>query len=71
VSSGILSPISGPVASCVNPHALDHLTHLWQCFRRGEERFQATDANRAVTGRNQKMEEFFRVNAKAIGAGQH
>ena len=56
----------------INPHALDHLTHLWQYFRRGEQRFQATDAIRAVTGRNpQTLEEFFRVNAKAIGAGQH
>jgi len=55
----------------VNPHALDHLTHLWQYFRRGEDRFQATDAIRAVTGRNpQMLEEFFRANAKAIGAGQ-
>src|SRR5215471_19073973 len=56
----------------INPHALDHLTHLWQYFRRGEQRFQATDAIRTVTGRNpQTLEEFFRVNAKAIGAGQH
>ena len=56
----------------INPHALDHLTHLWQYFRRGEQRFQATDAIRTLTGRNpQTLEEFFRVNAKAIGAGQH
>jgi hypothetical protein len=56
----------------INPHALDHLTHLWQYFRRGEQRFQATDAIRTVTGRNpQTLEEFFRVNAKAIGAGPH
>jgi len=55
----------------INPHALDHLTHLWQYFRRGEERFQATDAIRVVTGRNpQTLEEFFRANAKAIGSGQ-
>ncbi len=55
----------------VNPHALDHLTHLWQYFRRGEERFQATDAIRAVTGRTpQTREVFFRANAKAIGTGQ-
>jgi uncharacterized protein YbjT (DUF2867 family) len=51
----------------LNPHALDHLTHLWQYFRRGEERFQATDAIRAVTGRDPlTLEEFFRANAKAI-----
>jgi uncharacterized protein YbjT (DUF2867 family) len=56
----------------INPHALDHLTHLWQYFRRGEETYQATDAIRAVTGRDpQTLEEFCRVNAKAIGTGQH
>jgi uncharacterized protein YbjT (DUF2867 family) len=56
----------------INPHALDHLTHLWQYFRRGEERFLPTDAIRVVTGRDpQTLEEFFRANAKAIGTGQH
>ncbi|HTX38269.1 MAG TPA: NmrA family NAD(P)-binding protein [Bryobacteraceae bacterium] len=55
----------------INPHALDHLTHLWQYFRRGEQRSQATDAIRAVTGRNpQTLEEFFRANAQAMGGGQ-
>ena len=55
----------------VNPHALDHLSHLWQYFRRGEEHFQATGAIRAVTGRDPlTLEEFFRANAKAIGNGQ-
>jgi uncharacterized protein YbjT (DUF2867 family) len=55
----------------INPHALDHLTHLWQYFRRGEERFQVTDAIRVVTGRDpQTLEEFFRANAKAIGTAQ-
>jgi len=55
----------------VNPHALDHLTHLWRYFRRGGERFQATDAIRVVTARDpQTLEEFFRENAKAIGTGQ-
>ena len=48
----------------INPHALDHLTHLWQYFRKGGERYQATDTVRAVTGRNpQTLEEFFRENA--------
>ena len=56
----------------INSHALDHLSHLWQYFRRSEEHFQATDAIRALTGRDpQKLEEFFRANAKAIGTGQH
>lgn len=55
----------------INPHALDHLTHLWQYFRRGEERFQATDAIREVTGRDpQTWEEFCRANATALGAGK-
>jgi uncharacterized protein YbjT (DUF2867 family) len=48
----------------LNPHALDHLTHLWQSFRNGEQRFQTTDAVRTVTGRNpQTLEEFFQENA--------
>jgi len=51
----------------LNPHALDHLTHLWQYFRKGEEHYQVTDAIRAVTGRNpQTLEEFFLANAKSI-----
>src|SRR5215472_7894665 len=55
----------------VSPHALDHLSHLWQYFRRGEERYQPTDAIRAVTGRDpQRLEEFFNANAKAISTGQ-
>jgi uncharacterized protein YbjT (DUF2867 family) len=56
----------------INPHALDHLTHLWQYFRNSKEPRQATNAIREVTGRNpQTLEEFFRANAKSIGsAGQ-
>jgi uncharacterized protein YbjT (DUF2867 family) len=54
----------------INRHALDHLTHLWQYFRKGGARVQATDAIRVVTGRNpQTLEEFFRANAKSFGAG--
>ena len=53
----------------INPHALDHLTHLWQSFRKGEQRYQATDAVRTVTGRNpQTLEEFFRQNAGFFAA---
>ena len=48
----------------LGPHALDHLSHLWWTFRKGEERYQSTDAIRSVTGRNpQTLEEFFRQNA--------
>jgi uncharacterized protein YbjT (DUF2867 family) len=47
----------------LGPHALDHLSHLWQTFRKGEERYQ-TDAIRMVTGRKpQTLEGFFRENA--------
>jgi uncharacterized protein YbjT (DUF2867 family) len=55
----------------VNPHALDHLSHLWQYFRKSEEHFHPTDTIRTVTGRDpQRLEEFFSANAKAIGTGQ-
>ena len=54
----------------LNPHALDHLSHLWQYFRKGERRYRATDTVRAVTGRNpQTLEEFFRANAASFGDG--
>ena len=56
----------------INPHALDHLTHLWQYFRKNEEKFQPTDAVREVTGRKpQTLEEFFQANAEFFAsAGQ-
>ena len=51
----------------INPHALDHLTHLWQYFRNSKEQRQATNAIREVTGRNpQTLGEFFRANAKSF-----
>ena len=53
----------------LNPHALDHLTHLWQFFRKGKQRYQPTHTIRAVTGRRpQTLEEFFLANAKSFGA---
>ncbi len=53
----------------INPHALDHLTHLWQYFRNSKEPRQATKTIREVTGRNpQTLEEFFRENGKVFGA---
>lgn len=52
----------------LNPHALDHLSHLWQYFRKNEERYSATDTVRAVTGRRpQTLDEFFRANADYFG----
>jgi uncharacterized protein YbjT (DUF2867 family) len=51
----------------INPHALDHLTHLWQYFRNSHEERQATSAIREVTGRNpQTLQEFFQANAKSF-----
>lgn len=51
----------------INPHAVDHLTHLWQYFRKGERRFRTTDTVRAVTGRKpQTLEEFFQANAASF-----
>lgn len=53
----------------LNPHALDHLTHLWQSFRKGEQRYQTTDVVRRVTGKNpQTLEEFFRENGALFAA---
>jgi uncharacterized protein YbjT (DUF2867 family) len=50
----------------INPHAVDHLSHLWQYYRKGEHLYQTTDTVRMVTGRNpQTLEEFFRANAKS------
>jgi hypothetical protein len=53
----------------LNPHALDHLSHLWQHLREGEQRYRATDTVCAVTGRNpQTLEKFFWANAGSVGA---
>jgi hypothetical protein len=55
----------------LNVQALDHLSHLWQYFRSREQRPNATDTIRAVTGQDpQSLEEFFRANAKAMATGQ-
>jgi uncharacterized protein YbjT (DUF2867 family) len=56
----------------INPHALDHLSHLWQYFRsperQGEEAREVTDAIQTVTGNPaQTLEEFFRANAAEFG----
>ena len=51
----------------INPHALDHLTHLWQYFRKNQDRSRPTDTIRAVTGRDpQTLEEFFRAHAQSF-----
>jgi uncharacterized protein YbjT (DUF2867 family) len=51
----------------INPHALDHLSHLWQYFRSterlNEEARSVTDTVRTITGSYaQTLEEFFRAN---------
>ncbi|HTW47019.1 MAG TPA: NmrA family NAD(P)-binding protein [Acidobacteriaceae bacterium] len=54
----------------LNPHALDHLGHLWQYLRNGKEPRRATSVIREVTGRNpQTLEEFFGANAGSFGTG--
>lgn len=51
----------------INPHALDHLTHLWQYFRNSKEPRYATNTIREVTGRSpQTLEEFVRANADSF-----
>jgi uncharacterized protein YbjT (DUF2867 family) len=53
----------------INPHALNHLTHLWRYFRNSKEHRQPTNTIREVTGATpQTLEEFFRANAKSISA---
>ena len=54
----------------LNPHALDHLGHLWQYFRKGGGQHQhPTDTVRAVTGLSpQTLEEFFRANIDSFGS---
>jgi uncharacterized protein YbjT (DUF2867 family) len=57
----------------INPHALDHLSHLWRYFRsterRSEEARGVTDTIRTVTGgRAQTLEDFFRANAAEFGS---
>jgi uncharacterized protein YbjT (DUF2867 family) len=58
----------------INPHALDHLSHLWRYFRSserrsGDEARQVTDSIRTVTGsRAQTLEDFFRANTAEFGS---
>ena len=51
----------------INPHALDHLSHLWRYFRSrrsDEDARGVTDTIRAVTGSPaQTLEDFLRANA--------
>jgi uncharacterized protein YbjT (DUF2867 family) len=57
------------VQARINPHALDHLTHLWQNFRKSEAAYHATETIRSVTGRNpQTLEQFFRANRECFSA---
>jgi uncharacterized protein YbjT (DUF2867 family) len=57
----------------INPHALDHLSHLWRYFRSAERRSDGearhvTDAIHTVTGRRaQTLADFFSANAGEFG----
>jgi len=54
----------------INPHAVDHLSHLWQYFRNSKEQRRPTNVIREVTGRNpQTLEDFFRANEDSFGIG--
>jgi hypothetical protein len=53
----------------LNPHALDHLGHLWQHFRKGEQQYRVTETVRVVTGRDpETLEQFFRANAESFSS---
>ena len=57
----------------INPHGLDHLSHLWRYFRSSERRSDkearsVTNTIRAITGSPaQTLENFFRSNATEFG----
>jgi len=57
----------------INPHGLDHLSHLWRYFRSSERRNDkearsVTNTIRAITGSPaQTLENFFRANATEFG----
>lgn len=56
----------------INPHAVDHLSHLWQYFRNGGAPVVATDTIHAVTGRDpQTLAEFFRANTESFRPARH
>jgi len=51
----------------INPHAVDHLSHLWRYFRTREHQVQPTNVVREVTGHEPlSLEEFFRANIRAF-----
>jgi uncharacterized protein YbjT (DUF2867 family) len=57
-----------------SPHAVEHLSRLWQVFRRpeirNEELYQVTDAVEQITGsRPETLEEFLRANRQALRSG--
>jgi uncharacterized protein YbjT (DUF2867 family) len=56
----------------INRHALEHLASLWRFFRtsgirKGENRFEVSEAIEQVTGAPpQTLEQFFRINVEAF-----
>jgi uncharacterized protein YbjT (DUF2867 family) len=61
---------AGAMRGSINPHALDHLSHLWRYFRSSDQELRGvTDTIRAITGRPaQTLDEFFRANAAEFGS---
>ena len=62
------------LARGTSPHAVEHLSRLWQVFRRPEIRneglYQVTDAVERITGsRPETLEEFLRANRQALRSG--
>ena len=55
----------------INPHALDHLSHLWRYFRSGDQEPRGvTDTIHTITGSSaQTLDEFFRANAAELRSG--
>jgi uncharacterized protein YbjT (DUF2867 family) len=65
---------SQAVEGYINPHALDHLSHLWRFFRtsgmpKGEHGFAVSSAIQSLTGRPpESLEEFLRANRAAFSS---
>lgn len=65
---------SQTVAGYINPHALDHLSHLWRFFRtsgtpKGAPGFAVSSAIQSLTGSPpESLEEFLRGNRAAFSS---
>jgi uncharacterized protein YbjT (DUF2867 family) len=53
----------------INPHAVDHLSHLWRYFRTREHQAQPTNTVYQVTGRKPlTLEEFLQANVNVFSS---